>query len=341
VDVGGSPSYALIANGKVILTVATSSTRQVVALDQKSGSKLWGPVTVAEASNATYDSGRVFVGSSPASGPGAVVALDADNGNQLWTESLPGTSFAGTPVATRGQVFVTSGGFNGSAATTLTPFGLLLALDESTGAGLWSTAVQYGTSVPAVTASGVYVSYPCWTYDFAPANGGAIWNQSTTSCVGHLGGGTMPAVANGVVYSPDQLSGYGGDVLAAGTGASVSTYSASVPAAFTADMGYFLQSGSLQGVSLSSGSTAWSFVGDGQLVGAPIVVNQYVFVGSASGNLYALDGTTGSQVWQVTMASGGLVTSSSTQLSGLAAGDGLLVVPSGTAVVAYTLASSL
>jgi outer membrane protein assembly factor BamB len=282
----------------------------------------------------------VFVGSTPASGPATVVALDAGNGNQLWNISLPGTSFAGTPTATQGQVFVTSGGFNGSASTTLTPFGLLFALDEATGAGLWSTAVQYGTSVPAVTASGVYVSYPCWTYDFAPGNGGAIWSQSTTACVGHLGGGTMPAVANGLVYSPDQLSGYGGDVFDAGTGSSVSTYSASVPAAFTSDTGYYLQNGSLQAVSLNGGSTAWSFVGDGQLVGAPIAVNQYVFVGSASGNLYALDGTTGSQVWQVTMASGGLVTSSSTQLSGLAAGDGLLVVPSGTAVVAYTLSAS-
>ena len=47
----------------------------------------------------------------------------------------------------------------------------------------------------------------------------------------------------------------------------------------------------------------WSFAGDGQLAGSPIVVNQYVFIGSASGNLYALDGSTGRQMWQVSPGS--------------------------------------
>jgi outer membrane protein assembly factor BamB len=268
------------------------------------------------------------------------VALSADSGGQVWSTSLSGTSYAGTPTATQGQVFITAGGFTGTAATGLTPFGTLFSLEESTGALTWSAGVQYGSSVPAVAADGVYVSYPCWTYDFNPGTGGAIWSQSSAACQGHLGGGSMPAVVNQQVYSPDQLTGYSGDVFAAGTGTATGTYSASVPAAFTASTGYFLQNGTLQGITLGTGSAAWSFVGDGQLIGAPIVVNQYVFIGSASGNLYAVDGGTGQQAWQATLP-GAVVTSNlSGQLAGLAAGDGLLVVPSGTSMTAYTLSSS-
>ena len=83
-----------------------------------------------------------------------------------------------------------------------------------------------------------------------------------------------------------------------------------------------------------------SFAGDGTLTGAPIVVNQYVFIGSTSGNLYALDTATGSQVW--TQALGAQVDAGVTGIpySGLAAGDGLLVVPSGTKVIAYTLSTN-
>jgi PQQ-like domain len=42
-----------------------------------------------------------------------------------------------------------------------------------------------------------------------------------------------------------------------------------------------------------------AFAGDGQLATAPIVVNNYVFIGSQSGNLYALDASTGQ--WSRTM----------------------------------------
>ena len=86
----------------------------------------------------------------------------------------------------------------------------------------------------------------------------------------------------------------------------------------------------------------WSFAGDGQLSSAPIAVNNYVFIGSAGGNLYALDAATGAQVWTQTL--GGAVSAGSNSYNsvytGLSAGDGLLIVPNGTKVTAYTLSSS-
>jgi outer membrane protein assembly factor BamB len=41
----------------------------------------------------------------------------------------------------------------------------------------------------------------------------------------------------------------------------------------------------------------WSIAGDGMLTIAPVVANSYVFVRSSSGNLYALDATSGAQLW--------------------------------------------
>jgi outer membrane protein assembly factor BamB len=61
----------------------------------------------------------------------------------------------------------------------------------------------------------------------------------------------------------------------------------------------------------------WSFAGDGALVTAPLVVNNYVFIGSSNGNLYALDGTSGAQLWTKNLG------------AALPAGDGLLIVPAG------------
>jgi outer membrane protein assembly factor BamB len=67
------------------------------------------------------------------------------------------------------------------------------------------------------------------------------------------------------------------------------------------------------------------------------LANQYVFIGSASGNLYALDGSTGQQMWQVSLGSAIDATVYQMPMSSLAAGDGLLVAPAGTRVTAYTL----
>jgi outer membrane protein assembly factor BamB len=66
-------------------------------------------------------------------------------------------------------------------------------------------------------------------------------------------------------------------------------------------------------------------------------------VGSSKGNLYAVDATTGAQVWTKSLgaaipASPGYV--SQLPYTGLAAGDGLLVFPNGTSVTGFVSSSS-
>jgi hypothetical protein len=51
VNVGGSPSYALIADGKVFVTVdpysGANESSQLIALDQTTGASAWGPISIS------------------------------------------------------------------------------------------------------------------------------------------------------------------------------------------------------------------------------------------------------------------------------------------------------
>jgi outer membrane protein assembly factor BamB len=199
---------------------------------------------------------------------------------------------------------------------------------------VWSESVlNEGFGTPAVISTGVYASYPCSTYDFQPLTGTQIYFTST-GCEG--GGVATPVVANGLVYSPAGGSNGGGAVVDASSGALVGSYTSTGSPAFSATAGYFLQSGTLNALS-SNNTVLWSFASDGALTTSPIVVNQAVIIGSSSGNVYALNAATGQQLW--TINAGGTLQSGNSN-SGLAAGDGLLIVPAGNQVVAYTLSTN-
>src|SRR6185503_15699642 len=102
--------------------------------------------------------------------------------------------------------------------------------------------------------------------------------------------------------------------------------------AFHGSTAFFLKifPATLEARDISSGALKWSFSGDGLLSSAPIVVNGVVYIGSDGGKLYALDENTGANVWTGTV--GASVNrpdehNLSAPLSGLGAGEGLVVVP--------------
>lgn len=320
VDVGGTPSYALIADGKVIVTVLLSSGAELLALDQATGNTAWGPIALAGIATATYDDGNVFVLSGGPGGATILQAYDVATGTLKWSKTLTGDiSFTGLPTAAAGTVYVL-------------PPEEMEAFDESNGAILWSRSVDAIEVTAAVTVDGVYSTYACNNADLRPATGELIWHIAI-ACTS--GGTVISALANQLDYASHE-------VFDAETGVSDGSYVADTLPAFSTTMGYFLQSGTLTGVTLSNNTSQWTFTGDGHLTGAPIAVNQYVFVGSSSGNLYAVDSTTGSQVWNVSLGAGIDTNNIFTVVpfSGLAAGDGLLIVPAGTTVTAYTLSTN-
>lgn len=321
VDVGGTPSYALIVDGKVIVTVQISggSNSELLALDQKTGKTVWGPISVNDAETATYDGGKVFILSGSIAEAPTLGAYDVNTGSLDWSTRLSGYSvYTGLSAAADGTLYVICDG-------------VLDAFNESSGVPLWTQVVSGTDLSPAVTVDGVYMSYGCYVADYRPATGERIWYYDAGCSGGGIG---MPVIANQLDYSI-------GDIFDAETGASEGTYPASSWPALSNSMGYFLSSGALSGVALSDNTVKWTFTGDGTLDGAPLAVNQYVFIGSSSGNLYGLDGATGNQVWSVNLGTA-IDTNQifSSPFSGLAAGDGLLVVPAGTTVTAYTLSTN-
>lgn len=345
VTLNGAISYPLIAGGKIYVTTSSPVTgtgvygTSLYAIDAQDGTILWGgPVAISGTyhwSASAYDHGKIFV----INFDGLLRSFDAATGAPGWSKQLPGGQywFDSPPTAVNGIVYV---GGSGSGGT-------LYAVDETTGNVLWTASVANGQqSSPAVSSDGVFVSYPCQVYKFDPITGESLWHYSGP-CQG--GGGETSAYANGLLYVRDPILSTinnpsslepPGRIYDATIGTQVGTFNADPIPALGTTTGFFLNSGALQAVNLSSHTVLWSFPGDGKLVSAPIVINEAVIVGSSSGKVYAIDVTTGLEVWSKNAGSaiagsfeGGL----NQPPTGLGAGEGYLVVPAGNVLTAWKL----
>ncbi|HTV77307.1 MAG TPA: PQQ-binding-like beta-propeller repeat protein [Steroidobacteraceae bacterium] len=336
VNIGsGAPSNVVIADGMIFLTTGTSGGSQLLALSQSNGGTAWGPVaisgTTGGSAGVAYDSEQVFVtqDQSGIGGGSTLYAYNAATGALNWSASLGGAS-PGAPTVADGYVYVIVGG----TAT-------LYALNETTGAIAWDQSLTTASGTPAVTADGVYVAATtsgCFTIDFRPATGEVIWDTSGGTL--YCPQGATPAVANGLVYSSNTSA---LAIFDAETGDnSTGTLAYSLPAAFNGSTGYFLQGPKLEAINLTEEATSdtvqWTFNGDNELNTPPIVVNdQYVIAGSSTGNLYAVDTTSGSTVWTQSLGN---------DIVQVAVGDGLLVAVTETGndnsgtLTAYTISTS-
>jgi outer membrane protein assembly factor BamB len=310
-DAGQAVNYPLVADGRVFITTAN----MVTALDTQSGAVVWGPNALGDGLLHAYDSGRLFVLTKS----GLLMALDASNGVQLWSASLQGQlDFWSPPVAADGVVYV-----NG-----LESGGTTYAVDAATGALLWTGGTFDGSNgAVAIGYGGVYEAEACsqttawWAHD-----GSQLWHYST-GCTG--GGGAAPALYRHRLYVRDWAA--GNTILDITTGTSVGSWVGTVPPAFSDGIGYYLQKGTLRGITTDTSTVKWSFAGDGALTSAPVVAGPYAYVGSSSGNLYALDGH-GQQVWTTKLAAG---INSAAETNSMAVAEGTLLVPAGNTIYAF------
>jgi outer membrane protein assembly factor BamB len=336
VNFGWPISYPLIADGKVFVTVknvpVTSGTT-LVALNAGDGSMLWSVNLAGPSfwSTLCYENGRVFA----LIGNGLLRAFDGTSGALIWARQLPGQfSFTSPPTVFQGVVYAGGGGNGGTA----------YAVSADTGNVLWSVPLaNAGSSSPAVTTEGVYLSYLCINvYKLNPANGSQIWRNYIPGC---SGSGRVPVLYNGRLYarSPGSNSDWIYDSQTGGLAGDFNT-SKSAPA-FSGNMGFFLywpgfsgSYGTLVGRNVDSNLVYWSFTGDGALQSSVLVVNDYVYVGSNTGKLFAVEAATGHQVWSTTAGTSIPYVdevNSSQPITGFAAGEGILVVPTSTTLVAY------
>lgn len=317
-----SISYPLIAEGLVFVTTATSQGETLIALNEQTGATVWSTDVGSNYgfANAAYDSGKVFVVSLD----GFTNAYDAASGSLLW--SSPINSCSSPPTAGSEMVFTSGCGVGGT----------LFAFDENDGAVLWMMPVENGDhSSPAVVGGNVFVSYSCPNaYAFSATTGQQLWHYDV-GCEG--GGGKTPVVHAGRVYVRDSFfTAQNGVVLDAGTGSKTGEFNSDRSPAFIGNLALYLQNGTLVGVAVPSGQVLWSFQGDGGLTSAPVIVNHTIYIGSSSGALYGIN-TTGQQIWSTQV--GAPIPYPDEQngvlLTGLGAGDALLVVPTASTILAY------
>lgn len=334
----GLVSYPVIAGGSVFVTTnGNQSTNpngaSLYALDESTGRVLWGPVAIPSNdgwSGHAYDHGQVFV----VNDGGTLSAFNAATGSLAWSVQLGQYAFNAPPTAVNGVVYVGGAGTGGT----------VFAVDEANGGVLWTAEVENGNvSSPAVSPDGVFVSYPCQVYKLDPLVGTTLWHYSGP-CEG--GGGVTSAYANGELFDPSlnppppPYTAPTGQIFDAETGAQLSTFSSSVIPAFSSTTGFFLDNATLTAVDQTTQSPLWSFVGDGGLVTAPIVIDDVVVIGSSTGMVYALNATSGSVIWQ---GNAGAAVSPTTDGvigmpdSALGAGEGYLVVPAGNSLVAWRI----
>jgi outer membrane protein assembly factor BamB len=318
-DLGGQISYPLIVGGRIFVTVANPSGNgaTLYALNEANGASVWGPVDLGGSrpwSNAAYDAGRVFV----VNHDGVLRAFDAASGAVLWTTQLPDqNAFWSPPTASGGVVYTTGAGLGST----------LYAVDQQDGTVNWTALFFDGVnnSSPAVTPTGVFVSLNQLAA-FSP-DGSLIWTQP--------GAAATPVVFGGRLFVGDTLTPK--LMYDAATGAPLGSFPPGPPPAFSGSTGFFLTGSILRARDAYSGAVRWTFTGDGTLSSAPIVVNGYVYIGSSSGKLYALDASTGANVWTGNV--GAVIQTTESPVSrphtGLGAGDGLVVVPASNLLVAY------
>lgn len=335
VNLPGTVSYPIIESGKVFVIAGgnTNTPSTLYALSTFTGKILWSQPRVAGAGSwigAAYENGVLFA--VPTYGPqplsGAMYAFSALDGHTIWSTNLPGQySFSSAPTARNGIVYTSGAGSGGT----------VYAVRGSDGLLLWTAAVENGdSSAPAVTQSGVYVSYVCpQTYRFNPTTGQQVWHYSG-GCEG--GGGESAAVYGSRVYVRDLYNfPTDGIMLDTTTGTLIGGFNSQYSPAFSGQDAFYTEPGTVTAVNISTQNLIWSNVPSaGETYScAPIVVSNVLYIGTSSGNLLGYQVSSGQQVFSMNL--GQPISCGeyfSVPLAGMSAGQGLLVVPAGSKLVA-------
>lgn len=338
--------YPVVGGGRVFVVTSEPGTyterddtlvrirgrARLVALSLRTGRRIWTrnirPSGYYSGGTLAYDRGRVFV----AREGGGMLAIAPDDGRVVRRFDVSGGLTP--PVAEGGVVYVDQpvGGNRGVSAWS-----------QADGSMLWSVSFRWGTSgVFAVSEDHVYWGLTC-ARELARVNrtDGSLVEPFTTEC-GLSGGMTMGTAlggGNAFVYGV-----FGEErIFDAGTGKRLRRFrTLNTPA--IADGTLVSSVEALKSVPDSppytldartfSGRRLWRFAGDRYLDSPPLIVGDTVYVGSGSGRIYGVDLHSGRLRWQ-TKARRAVLGKGSPQWTGLAAAEGVLLVPTFRSLLAY------
>ena len=287
VNVGSSTNPTLLWNyttGNLVYSPPTinngvlyvsSLDGNIYALNATNGAKIWNFTTSGQvfASPDVVD-GVVYVGCAVLPPPselgtlttgGAVYALNATNGVQLWKYVTSGYGVSSCPVAIGGVVYV--GSWDGN----------IYALNATSGAKLWNYNTGGAVYSSAVAGGIIYVdSSDDNVYALNATNGDRLWNCLTSSALLISWGGVLypiwssPVVVGAAVY----VCSDNGTVYA-----------------LNAESGTLLWNYNTTRIEPYYQVT---------ILSSPTVVNGVLYLSSQDGNIYALNATNGVKIWNTT-----------------------------------------
>jgi outer membrane protein assembly factor BamB len=327
VDLGGSVSYPLTGNGMVFVTVGGNSVTFLDALDITTGATVWQKLLPGSTSwaDAAYDNGTVFV----INGSGALTAFRAKSGKKLWSVQLQGYQYYGAafsaPAAGNGEVVVQYENTNYNDS--------VVAFDEATGAAKWSTSPgsYTNTGVTGLAAwddNGLFIGANNSVLQLSPVDGSTIWSNPA-----NCGVSDTNVLAYGKVYASRTSCGFN-SILNEADGTSLGSFAgSSAPVILSKKSLLVSLNGTLYAYSPKNENVYWSFTGDSSFNVKPLVINGIVVALSSYDGLYLLDGATGAQLWSTSL---GYSYNYGGPDTGLGAGEGVLLVPTGTTLTALS-----
>jgi eukaryotic-like serine/threonine-protein kinase len=243
---GGVVDSAAVANGVVYVTAKEAAT--LFAFNASTGASLWTAQTGGWIySNPTVANGIVYVGAAD----GKLYAFDAGSGTELWTTAS--LNIIESPSIENGIAYVGASD------------GHLFALDAASGVSIWTADMGGSNATPAVANGVVYEGgLDDHLYAFDAGTGAILWTG--------IGGGSSPAVANGMVYIGSEVQ------------KRVYAFDAS-------------------GCASPPCSPAWTAPTKGIVTAAPTVANGVVYAVAWDRYLYAFDASRGKMLWTYTAAS--------------------------------------
>jgi outer membrane protein assembly factor BamB len=299
----GSLSVPVPAVGNGLVYVG-STIGDLYAIDAKSGTQHWVYSTeglvFSSSSGWVHSTGR-SIRSSPLIADGVVyattgattatsdtdaflIALNAETGEELWTFDIVGAA-ASSPAYDDGVIFV-SGIYwvNGRSA--------LFAVDAVTGTQRWMFQSEGGSFATLSIANGmVFTADDHAIYALDAESGTEQWHFSTDASPT----GPSIAVANGIVYSIDDVAGtlYALDGESGTKLWEVTTMSGAQRAPVVAGSVLYLgtQQGTLLALDARDGHELWRQDTGSHILSSPTVSNGFVFFGD-EGTLYALGDAT-------------------------------------------------
>jgi outer membrane protein assembly factor BamB len=311
---GSAWGYPLVADGRVFVLGwdSAGSGATLYALDAHTGATLWS-TPAYNANDPTFDAGKVFVQFSD----GRLVAFSADDGHQLWSSQLEGqTHFVDPPTAAGGRVFT----IGKSTGTTI------YAVDESTGRVDWSHFLNDGGDSPlSVSGNLVYVSMgQPQVYALDTGSGAQSWHYS-----GHLtgGGGYVPVIYGGRLYTREDYNNGPGYVLDAAGGGYLGGFDADLPPIFSSGLGVFLNDGTMRAENVATGQVIWSQAT--YVAGEPLVADDVVWFCKPPADILGVRLASGALAFRDTWSS------AQDGRCSVSAGDGRLVVAWDGHLVAY------